>query len=230
MTHVSGVDVFVRLSLAAALGAIIGFERQWRHKPAGVHTTGLVSVGAALFALLDVMVRGGDTTRIMAGVVTGVGFIAGAVMFRSGFNIKGLNTAATIWATAAVGGLVGFDFLPEAAGGALAILMINGVLEPLSDAFDRRAHHEDDSETAYKISVRGAIDNQDAVRDAIRASVDRPPFKLLSLSHHRVDGTTVDVGAEVLASKPANDAIEALCKRLLAVDNVRRADWSSTQS
>lgn len=224
--NLTAVDVVIRLGGAALLGAVIGFERQWRHKPAGVHTTGLVSVGAALFAMLDLLVKGGDTTRVMAGVVTGVGFIAGAVMFRSGFTIKGLNTAATIWATAAIGGLVGFDLWPEALGGAVAIVLLNGLLEPVSDALDRRSHHAG-AETGYKISVSGTLDNQSAVGDAIRTSLDKPPFKLLSFSRHRVDGTGVDVAAEIVASKKADAAIEALCQQLLAMESVRRADWSS---
>lgn len=228
-TNLSAVDVFTRLSAAALLGAIIGFERQWRHKPAGVHTTGLVAVGSALFAMLDLILKAGDSTRIMAGVVTGVGFIAGAVMFRSGFSIKGLNTAATIWATAAIGGLVGFELWPEAVGGAVAIVLLNGLLEPLSDALDRRAQHAKGGETAYKISVLGTLENQSAVGDAIRASVDKPPFRLLSLSRHRVDGTGVDVAVDVVASKRADEAIEELCRQLLAVEDVRRADWSSTR-
>jgi putative Mg2+ transporter-C (MgtC) family protein len=227
MVDLTALDVFIRLSAAALLGAIIGFERQWRHKPAGVHTTGLVAVGSALFAMLDLILKSGDSTRIMAGVVTGVGFIAGAVMFRSGFSIKGLNTAATIWATAAIGGLVGFDLWPEAVGGAIAIVLLNGLLEPVSDALDKRAHHDDAGETSYKITVRGTLDNQSAVGDAIRASVDKPPFKLLSFSRHRVDGTLVDVAAEVVASTQADEAVEALCGRLLALENVLRADWSS---
>jgi putative Mg2+ transporter-C (MgtC) family protein len=225
----TALDVFIRLSTAALLGAIIGLERQWRHKPAGVHTTGLVAVGSALFAMLDLILKAGDSTRIMAGVVTGVGFIAGAVMFRSGFSIKGLNTAATIWATAAIGGLVGFELWPEAVGGAVAIVLLNGLLEPVSDALDRRSSHREAGETAYKISVRGTLENQSAVGDAIRAVVDKPPFKLLSFSRHRGDGTIVDVAAEVVASKKADEAIETLCRQLLAVENVSRADWSSTR-
>ena len=92
-----------RLALAAVLGILIGFERQWRQRSAGLHTSSLVAIGAALFALLDTVIGRGDTTRIVAGVVTGVGFIAGGVILKSGPNISGLNTAATMWATAAVG-------------------------------------------------------------------------------------------------------------------------------
>jgi len=135
---VTVVEFIARLAIAAGLGIAIGFERQWRQRAAGLHTSSLVSIGSALFALLDVTIGAGDTTRIVAGVVTGVGFIAGGVIFRSGFNVTGLNTAATIWATAGVGALAGFGLWPQATAGAAAIILLNLLLQPLADAIDAR--------------------------------------------------------------------------------------------
>ncbi len=135
------LEFLARLGVAALLGIAIGFERQWRQRATGLHTSSLVAIGAALFALLDSTIGAGDTTRIVAGIVTGVGFIAGGVILRSGANITGLNSAATIWATAAVGALAGFGFWAEAAAGAVAIIFINLVLQPLSDAIDAKTQH-----------------------------------------------------------------------------------------
>jgi putative Mg2+ transporter-C (MgtC) family protein len=140
------IEAFLaRLGVAAILGIAIGFERQWRHRSVGLHTSSLVSVGSALFALLDYTLHAGDSTRIIAGVVTGVGFIAGGVILRSGLSVVGLNTAATVWATAAIGALAGFAFYAEAAAGAVTIILVNLVLQPLADAIDARmqAHHRD---------------------------------------------------------------------------------------
>jgi putative Mg2+ transporter-C (MgtC) family protein len=131
-------DFLTRLAIAALLGVAIGFERQWRQRAAGLHTSTLVSIGSALFALLDQTLKAGDTTRIVAGVVTGVGFIAGGVILRSGVGISGLNTAATIWATAAVGALAGFGYWREATAGAVAIVVLNLLLQPLANAIDAR--------------------------------------------------------------------------------------------
>lgn len=127
-----------RLGVAALIGIAIGFERQWRQRAAGLHTSSLVSVGSALFALLDSELSSPDTTRIVAGVVTGVGFIAGGVIFRSGVNVTGLNTAATMWATAAVGAMAGLGFAAPAAAGAVAIIFLNFFLQPLANAIDSR--------------------------------------------------------------------------------------------
>ncbi len=134
-------EFFVRLGAAALAGIAIGFERQWRQRAAGLHTSSLVATGAALFALLDTSLNSGDTTRIVAGVVTGVGFIAGGVILRAGAGVTGLNTAATIWATAAVGAAAGFGLWTQAAAGTAAIVFLNLLLQPLANAIDARAQH-----------------------------------------------------------------------------------------
>ena len=138
-------DFLARLGVAAVLGVAIGFERQWRQRAAGLHTSSLVAIGSALFALLDQTLHSGDTTRIVAGVVTGVGFIAGGVIFRSGFTVTGLNTAATIWATSAVGALAGFGYWAQATGGAILIILLNLLLQPLANAIDARAKAREDA-------------------------------------------------------------------------------------
>ena len=106
----------LRLLLAAALGAIIGAQREWSGKPAGLRTLALISVGAALFAIASGMgYLGGDPTRIAAGIVTGVGFLgAGAILHRQG-GVEGLTTAAAIWVSAGVG---------LAAGAGLSLLSV----------------------------------------------------------------------------------------------------------
>lgn len=139
--QVTAIEFVIRLAVAALLGIVIGFERQWRQRGVGLHTSSLVSIGAAMFALLDDTLDAGDTTRIAAGIVTGVGFIAGGAILRSGLTVVGLNTAATMWATAAVGALAGFGFWRQALAGAVCIVLFNGVLQPLAAAIDKRTQH-----------------------------------------------------------------------------------------
>ena len=100
--------MILRFLLAAALGAVIGYQRERAGKVAGVRTHILVSSGAALFTLASIYGFGGtavDISRVAAGVVVGVGFIGGGVIFRGarGEEVAGLTTAATIWMTAAIG-------------------------------------------------------------------------------------------------------------------------------
>ena len=94
----------LRILLAAVLGGVIGAQREWSGKPAGLRTIALLSAGSALFTIVSGLgFSGGDPTRIAAGVVTGIGFLgAGAILHRHG-GVEGLTTAATIWVGAGIG-------------------------------------------------------------------------------------------------------------------------------
>jgi putative Mg2+ transporter-C (MgtC) family protein len=90
-------DFTVRITVAFLLGSMLGFERQWRQRMAGLRTSTLVATGSALFVTLSVLTpNDASPTRIAAQVVSGIGFLAGGVILREGLTVKGLNTAATI--------------------------------------------------------------------------------------------------------------------------------------
>lgn len=100
------LEMVLRLLLATALGAVIGYQRERARKQAGVRTHVLISVGAALIALISIYGFGGaaDPARVAAGVVVGIGFLgAGVILHRQGGIVAGLTTAATIWVVAAIG-------------------------------------------------------------------------------------------------------------------------------
>jgi putative Mg2+ transporter-C (MgtC) family protein len=100
------IEMMLRLLLAAALGALIGYQRERAKKPAGLRTHILICTGAALFTVASIygFGIGADPARVAAGVVAGIGFIgAGAIFHRQGGIVEGLTTAATIWAVAAIG-------------------------------------------------------------------------------------------------------------------------------
>ncbi len=105
----AGSTVALRLLAAFVLGGVIGLERERRDRPAGLRTHILVTVGAALVMMLSRLVAGEDFDpgRIAAGVVTGIGFLGAGTIIRSGPDVHGLTTAATIWAASAVGLTVG---------------------------------------------------------------------------------------------------------------------------
>jgi putative Mg2+ transporter-C (MgtC) family protein len=91
--------------LAAALGAVIGLERELRQKEAGLRTNILITMGAALFTIMSIEITGpsGDPARIAAQIVTGIGFLGGGAILHTKGTIQGLTTAATIWMNAATG-------------------------------------------------------------------------------------------------------------------------------
>jgi putative Mg2+ transporter-C (MgtC) family protein len=132
-----GWDMVVRLAVGTLMGIIIGLERQLRRRPAGLQTSVLVSVGATLFATIGPAV-GINDLRIVANTVTGVGFLAGGVILRDGLNVTGLNTAATIWAAAAIGSLAGIGLFREALVGAIVIVVLNAAMDPVAAAIDKR--------------------------------------------------------------------------------------------
>jgi len=132
-------ETLLRLFAGAVLGVFIGLEREWRSRTAGVHTSGLVAAGGALFCVAAPALgeTAGDPMRALAAVAQGVGFLAGGVILKQGMSVSGLNTAATIWATAAVGALAGVGLIREAVLGAAVIVGINLIFNPIGDAISR---------------------------------------------------------------------------------------------
>jgi putative Mg2+ transporter-C (MgtC) family protein len=116
------LEIVAHLLLAAALGALMGLERELRGMPAGVRTIALVTMGAALFTELSGLV--GSEDRIAAGIVTGIGFLGAGVIFREGYTVKGITTAATIWSASAVGMAVGRELYLVAVLGALIVFAL----------------------------------------------------------------------------------------------------------
>lgn len=119
------VDMIVKLVLAAALGGIVGLERQFRKKPAGLRTNMLICVGSALFTLLSEEIAqrfGGDQVRIASQLIPGIGFIGAGAIIREGASVHGLTTAATIFVIASVGMAVGAGMYVTAVFATVVIL------------------------------------------------------------------------------------------------------------
>jgi putative Mg2+ transporter-C (MgtC) family protein len=104
LTVAEEIEIAIRLLSAGAFGAAVGYERRSADKPAGLRTLSMVAVGSALFTIISAFgFDTADQSRVAAQIVTGVGFLGAGTILRSGLNISGLTTAATIWATAAIG-------------------------------------------------------------------------------------------------------------------------------
>ncbi len=127
------VDAVFKIALAALLGGFIGFEREHSHRPAGFRTHILVSVGSALVMLTSVYIAqkqglNSDVTRMSAQVLSGIGFLGAGTILREGFSVKGLTTAASLWAVSCIGIAVGSGFI---AGGLVATVVIYLTLNSL---------------------------------------------------------------------------------------------------
>lgn len=141
MTSLSDLELTQRLLLAALLGGILGLEREWRNKEAGLRTNILIAVGSALFTLMSIELtdaRTGDTSRVAAQIVTGIGFLGAGAIMRTNGGVQGLTTAATIWVNAAVGVAAGGGeyHLAVIATGVTVIVLL--VLHPIEKYIDYR--------------------------------------------------------------------------------------------
>jgi len=133
------LDIAVRLGLALLLGAIIGLERQWRQRMAGLRTAALVSLGAAGFVVFSASVSGDNSsTRIAAQIVSGVGFLGAGVILHQGVNIVGLNTAATLWCSAMVGMFAGGGQLIASLIAGAFVVGANLLLRPIVRLINRQ--------------------------------------------------------------------------------------------
>jgi putative Mg2+ transporter-C (MgtC) family protein len=142
MEQISQLEILERLGLSLLVGLLLGFEREWKSKPAGLRTYALVCEGAALFMMCSLLLgqemraagsTGYDPSRIASTVVQGIGFLAGGVILARGHRIIGITTAANIWVAAAVGLLVGAGFYFLAIAATLSTLAVLGPLKWLEN-------------------------------------------------------------------------------------------------
>lgn len=135
----------MNIGCAFLMGALIGIERQYRQRNAGLRTNILVSVGAAAFTILsyNMTAGNGDPSRVAAQIVSGIGFLGGGLILKDRFNVKGLNTAATIWCSAACGTMSGVGLYAEAAVLVVCVLITHCLFRPLCMLIERKrlAYH-----------------------------------------------------------------------------------------
>lgn len=150
------LDVFLnRLVCALVAGFLIGIERQLRKRNAGLAVNSLVAVGSCIFILLSESViaaavqSGGpvnnDNLRVLSQVVTGIGFLGAGVIMKDGFTIHGLNSAATIWCSAAVGCICGYGMWRLAAIAVAVILFINWIIKNMEVYFEKKMGPDKDN-------------------------------------------------------------------------------------
>lgn len=137
-------DFVLRLGVGVGCGALVGVERQWRARRAGLRTNALVAAGATLFVLYAVATEDSSPTRVASYVVSGIGFLGGGVILREGVNVRGLNTAATLWCSAAIGVLAASGHLVFTLIATVTVLVIHLVGRPLGRVIDHDDNTEDD--------------------------------------------------------------------------------------
>jgi putative Mg2+ transporter-C (MgtC) family protein len=214
------------LLLAILLGGAIGFERQWRQRLAGLRTNTLVALGAAIFVVFEGQFADSSPTRVAAQVVSGIGFLGAGVIWKEGVNVRGLNTAATLWCSAAVGLLAGSGSWRHAILATVLIVGINLVLRPLVGMINRQPIETAEVETSYIINVtcRGADGAQ--IRALLVQGFGVSDLHLRELESIDVEGTDrVEVTAMLTSDKRREIALEYIVGRLCLEPSVTTARW-----
>src|SRR6202165_1491726 len=164
------LDSLLSLFGAFVLGALIGAERQYRQRFGGLRTNVLVAVGSATFVDIGMHLNGNaGATQIIAYVVSGVGFLGAGVIMKEGKNVWGLNTAATLWCSAAVGACAGADLAVEAIVLTVFVLAGNTLLRPLVNAINRAPINEQTTEAIYEVRLATHPDNLNEARELLTA-------------------------------------------------------------
>lgn len=219
------------LNMVAALvfGSVIGMERQVRQRMAGVRTNALVALAAASFVVFSTLFESESSpTRVAAQVVSGIGFLGAGVIFRDGFTVHGLNTAATLWCAAAVGVMCGIGALPYALMVTLLVMAVNLGLRPLIHWFDRIFRAGQPPEALVHLSVVYAEADEAEMRPLILRTL-----ALAGLTFREVDQRSVPDGlclALQMRTSPASDTEMDKAVALLAAERgVRHVGWQKTE-
>lgn len=229
MHTLSTVEFLIRLATGVACGALIGVERQWRARMAGLRTNALVATGATLFVLYST--AAGDTgspTRVASYVVSGIGFLGGGVILRDGAGVRGLNTAATLWCSAAVGVLAASGRLQLATLGTLAVLAVHLVLRPAGRLLDRAPAAGSDPDAATRATVHLVCDRREEthIRALLLQALAASGLTPTALRARRdQEGESTTVLATIAISGDLAQALEPVIARLSLEPGVRDLHW-----
>jgi putative Mg2+ transporter-C (MgtC) family protein len=229
MQTLTTFEFFIRLAVGLGCGALIGAERQWRARRAGLRTNALVAAGATLFVLYSDVDGSANATQVAAYVVSGVGFLGGGVILRDGFHVRGLNTAATLWCSAAVGVLAASGHLVFAAVGTVTVLAVHLLGRPLGrliDHDDPTAEEED--LLPYELHVICKPKAEPRLRALIVQDATSSEVTLSGIDTTRSDdGTQTQLTAHLLVGGDAAARLEALVARLSLEPGLYGVHWHS---
>lgn len=214
------------LAVAFVLGTLIGAERQYRQRTAGLRTNVLVAIGASAFVDIGMRLTGTEgAVRVTAYVVSGVGFLGAGVIMKEGLNIRGLNTAATLWCSAAVGAFAGTRLIGEAVLLTVAVLAGNTLLRPLINVINRAPIDERKIEATYEVRVTTGGSNVVTTRDLVAETLEAAHYPVSDIEvEEREEGVEIVATLVSTAIEPAE--IEAVIRTLKTAPSVRDASWT----
>lgn len=221
------IDTVASLSVAFILGTLIGAERQYRQRTAGLRTNVLVALAAAAFVDLAVHIGGADgAVRVIAYVVAGIGFLGAGVIMKEGTNVSGLNTAATLWSSAAVGACAGADMAAQATLLTVFVLMANTLLRPLVNAINRLPLHEETSEATYEVRVTTDMDRVPSIREMLESELETASYPVNDVEVEERGEDVAEIVAMLISTSVSSKELDAVTNKLSRIPGIRHATWS----
>ncbi len=222
----------LELSTAFVLGGVIGFERQWRQRTAGLRTNVLVSVGAAAFVDLGGRIAGSSgAVNVVAYIVTGIGFLGAGVIMKEGAQIRGINTAATLWASAAVGAFAGSGYPGEAVLLAVFVLAGNTLLRPLANYLNRAPISPEATEAIYRVHVVCKPEAVSEARDLLSEELEQRRYPIRDIETLSEGEDQIELEATLVPTSADPKELDAVTRQLERNANIISATWSvSTES
>jgi len=220
-------ELAARVLLSLLFGLIVGVERQWHHKNAGIKTNTLVAVGSTAFALISARGFGptNNPAAVAAGVVTGIGFIGAGVILRRGGSVQGINSAATLWATASMGLAIGQGFYKLAPIILGAVLIIQVPLRWITNFIDKRSGLVSPL-VIYHLSIAFEPSAGDAIRSAWSSFASRRGVSVFSYVETQSGAQALIEASFGLSDQRALEMTD-LGHNLASLPGVIRAHWSS---
>ena len=219
--------ILAKLAAAFLFGGLIGFERQIRQRNAGLRTMVLVAVGAAAFVHLGGRLFGGEgETRIIAYVVSGIGFLGAGVIMKEGAQVRGLNTAATLWSSAAVGAFCGSGLIAEAAAVTIVVLAGNTMLRPLVNFINRQPINAATTEAFYRVHVVCAADRVTDARDLLADKLEHLHYPIQPIDVLTDNEDSVELAATLIPTTADSEVLDRVCAELAASPGIEAATWT----
>jgi putative Mg2+ transporter-C (MgtC) family protein len=226
MPTLTVADFALRLAVGVGCGALVGLERQWRARRAGLRTNALVAAGATLFVLYAVATEDSSPTRVASYVVSGIGFLGGGVILREGVNVRGLNTAATLWCSAAIGVLAASGHLVFTVIATGAVIAIHVFGRPLGRLIDRDdAADEDEDLAPYLVQVVCRPKSEKYARTHIVQHAGGNDITLRGIHTRQAADDEITLTAHVLMSGNTPARLERLVAELSLQPGVRAVQW-----
>lgn len=223
------LDTTISLAAAFILGGAIGLERQYRQRTAGLRTNVLVALGAAVFVDMANRIGGHDgAVRVVAYVVSGVGFLGAGVIMREEGNVRGINTAATLWGSAAVGAVAGADLILEAIVATIFVLAANTLLRPVVNTINRKPLDVPSVEATNTLHLIVDSAHQKHVLAQVNQMLEQSRYPAHDLEVRAFAEDEVEIEATLAATSVDGDELDALLARFQSLPAVKQAFWSSS--